>query len=138
MNEQAWQEDALAIDCGGERLVGIVARPAAHSDTAVVIVVGGPQYRAGSHRQFVLLARALAANGVPALRFDVRGMGDATGSMQSFESSTPDLGCAIDALVSACPGVRRIVLWGLCDAASVILLYARATRDTRIAGLVLV
>lgn len=135
--ETAWREDAVVIPCGTERLVGVLARPAANSDAGVVIVVGGPQYRAGSHRQFVLLARALAAGGVPALRFDVRGMGDATGSMQSFESSTPDLGCAIDALVSACPSVRRVVLWGLCDAASLILLYARSTGDPRISGLAL-
>ena len=137
MNDAGWQEDALAIPCGAERLVGVLAKPATHSDTGVVIVVGGPQYRAGSHRQFVLLARALAAGGVPALRFDVRGMGDATGSMQSFESSTLDLGCAIDALVTACPGVRRVVLWGMCDAASLILLHVSSSTDARISGVVL-
>jgi exosortase A-associated hydrolase 1 len=137
LSELAWQEEALAIPCGGERLVAVLARPSACGDTGVVIVVGGPQYRAGSHRQFVLLARALAAAGVPALRFDVRGMGDATGPMQSFESSTLDVECAIGAMVSSCPTVRRIVLWGLCDAASVILLYARSSKDSRIAGLVL-
>ena len=133
-----WQEDAVAIPCGEERLIGVLTRPAIPSDIGVVIVVGGPQYRAGSHRQFVLLARALATGGVPALRFDVRGMGDATGSMQSFESSTPDLACAIDALTSACPGLRGVVLWGLCDAASLILLYAHMARDPRLCGLVLV
>jgi len=138
LNGLPWQEDALAISCAGERLVAIVARPSICGDTGVVIVVGGPQYRAGSHRQFVLLARALAAAGVPALRFDVRGMGDATGPMQSFESSTLDVQCAIDALVSACPPLRRVVLWGLCDAASVILLHARSHRDPRVAGMVLV
>jgi len=132
-----WQEDALAIPCGTERLVAVLARPSACGDTGVLIVVGGPQYRAGSHRQFVLLARALAAAGVPALRFDVRGMGDATGPMQSFESSTLDVECAIGAMAAACPTVRRIVLWGLCDAASVILLHARSHRDSRVSGMVL-
>ena len=39
----------------------------------MVIVVGGPQYRAGSHRQFTLLARHIAAAGYPVLRFDARG-----------------------------------------------------------------
>jgi len=138
LSEIPWQEDALAIPCGAERLVGVLARPSVCGDTGVVIVVGGPQYRAGSHRQFVLLARALAAAGVPALRFDVRGMGDATGPMQSFESSTLDVECAIGAMVSSCPTVRRVVLWGLCDAASVILLHARSHRDPRVAGIVLV
>jgi len=137
MTAVPWQEDALAIACGAERLVAVLATPSPCGDTGVVIVVGGPQYRAGSHRQFVLLARALAAAGVPALRFDVRGMGDATGPMQSFEASTVDVECAIDALISSCPTVRRVVLWGLCDAASVILLHAGSSRDPRIAGLVL-
>lgn len=137
MSAIPWQEDALAISCGTERLVAVLARPTTCGDTGVVIVVGGPQYRAGSHRQFVLLARALASAGVPALRFDVRGMGDATGPMQPFESSTEDVECAIGALIASCPTVRRVVLWGLCDAASVILLHAGSSRDPRIAGLVL-
>jgi uncharacterized protein len=139
MSNAPWEEHALAIACGAERLVGVLTRPSACGDTGVVIVVGGPQYRAGSHRQFVLLARALAAQQrVSVLRFDVRGMGDSTGPMQSFEASTQDLACAIDALVDACPEVRRVVLWGLCDAASVILLYSSSCEDSRIAGLVLV
>ena len=138
MREPRWHEDALAIPCGAERLVAVLTTPSNCADTGIVIVVGGPQYRAGSHRQFVLLARALAASGFAVLRFDVRGMGDSTGPMQSFEASTPDLACAIDALVAARPVVRRVVLWGLCDAASVILLHANASDDSRIAGIVLV
>jgi exosortase A-associated hydrolase 1 len=138
MSEPLWQEEALAISLGAERLVGVLTRPARPRDTGIVIVVGGPQYRAGSHRQFVLLARALAAAGMPALRFDVRGMGDSTGPMQSFEASTQDLAGAIDAFAAACPAVRQVVLWGLCDAASIILLHAASAADARIAGLVLV
>lgn len=138
MSDPIWQEEAHAIAVGDERLVGILTRPAEPRDTGIVIVVGGPQYRAGSHRQFVLLARALAAAGMPTLRFDVRGMGDSTGPMQPFDASPEDLACAIDALVAACPTVRQVVLWGLCDAASVILLYASSTADSRVAGMVLV
>ena len=44
--------------------------------TAVLVVVGGPQVRAGSHRHFVQLARHLATHGHAVMRFDVRGMGD--------------------------------------------------------------
>jgi len=51
----------------------------------VLIVVGGPQYRVGSHRQFLLLSRRLAAEGHPVMRFDYRGMGDASGAMRGFE-----------------------------------------------------
>ena len=134
----SFSEHALTFDCAGETLVGILARPAADAAaTGVVIVVGGPQTRVGSHRQFVLLARALAAAGYPALRFDVRGMGDSGGAQRDFEAIALDIGAAIDALRQACPGVAKIVLWGLCDAASASLLYWEARRDPRVYGMCL-
>ena len=118
-----------------DRLVGICSPGA--SDLGVVVVVGGPQYRAGSHRQFVLLARHLAAAGFPVLRFDVRGMGDSEGAQRGFESLTPDIAAAIAALCAQQPKVRRVVLWGLCDGASAALLYLHAKPDARVQGLVL-
>ena len=54
-------------------MLGIVSLPAPDApqqNTGVVIVVGGAQYRVGSHRQFVQMARLLAAAGYPVLRFD--------------------------------------------------------------------
>lgn len=131
------RDEALIFDCAGERLFGILSRPEAARDIGVVIVVGGPQTRVGSHRQFVLLARSLAAAGFPVLRFDVRGMGDSTGAQRSFDTLTPDIRAAVDTLQTRCPEVRKIVLWGLCDAASAILLYRDETADPRIAGLCL-
>lgn len=134
-------ENAFVFGCAGDgvgqedRLVGICS-PAA-SDLGVVVVVGGPQYRAGSHRQFVLLARHLAAAGFPVLRFDVRGMGDSEGAQRSFESLTPDVGAAISALCAQQPQVQRVVLWGLCDGASAALLYLHDRPDARVQGLVL-
>lgn len=133
-------EKALQFECAGEPLVGIVAQPAESAnvrDIGVVIVVGGPQYRIGSHRQFVLLARALAEAGYAVLRFDVRGMGDSAGSPPDFERLDPDIAAALNALFETVPEVRRVVLWGLCDAASASLLYWQATRDARLAGMVL-
>jgi uncharacterized protein len=129
-------EQALWLPCAGEHLFAVLH--AATADTAVVVVVGGPQYRAGSHRQFVLLARALAAAGFPVLRFDLRGMGDSTGSFPGFERCEADIAAAIDGLVAHQPQVRRVVLWGLCDGASAALLYLqRHAQDTRVAGLCL-
>lgn len=130
-------EAAIRFDCANETLFGILARPEQAADVGIVIIVGGPQTRVGSHRQFVLLSRVLAAAGYPTLRFDVRGMGDSTGGKRDFEAVTPDIRAAIDALQTACPGATRIILWGLCDAAAAALLYCEETRDPRIAGLCL-
>jgi uncharacterized protein len=65
-------------------------------------------------------------------------MGDATGAMRSFEDTGPDIAAAIESLQARCPAVKRIVLWGLCDAASSALIYSRTARDPRIAGMVIV
>jgi exosortase A-associated hydrolase 1 len=131
-------ERALIFGCEGEQLVGILhapQTPEAPTDLGIVIIVGGPQYRAGSHRQFVSLARALSEAGYPVLRFDYRGMGDSSGGMRDFERVSDDIGAAIDALQLHLPSVGRVVLWGLCDGASAALLYCDDKKDERIAGL---
>jgi uncharacterized protein len=127
-------ERALTFGCGAESLMAIVHLPAVPANLGVVVVVGGPQYRAGSHRQFVLLSRAIAAAGFAVLRFDARGMGDSAGAARGFEDIGDDIAAAIDALQTHAPTVHQVVLWGLCDGASAALLYVDATRDPRIAG----
>jgi len=101
----------------------------------VLIVVGGPQYRAGSNRQFTLLARHLAERGVPTLRFDYRGMGDSDGEVRTFDRVGADIRSAIDKFFSSIPGLKDVVIWGLCDAASAALFYAH--QDARVSGVVL-
>ena len=133
----AYTEETAPFTCQGEPLLGIVARPELAASVGVVVIVGGPQYRAGSHRQFVLLSRALAQSGVAVLRFDYRGMGDSGGELRDFEAVSGDVGAAIDALQRAVPTVKRIALWGLCDGASAALMYCHETGDPRVAGLCL-
>ncbi len=128
-------ESSLAFACGAEELIGIVHRGAADAHVGVLVVVGGPQYRVGSHRQFVLLARGLARQGLPVMRFDYRGMGDASGRLFTFEEVNADIACALDEFFVQEPGLRSVVIWGLCDAASAALFYAH--RDARVSGLVL-
>jgi uncharacterized protein len=129
-------EQAVVIPCAGEHLTGILHVPATlASDRGVLLVVGGPQYRVGSHRQFVLLARALAADGIATLRFDHRGIGDSDGASRAFSDLHEDLRCAANHLMQSVPQLRSLVIWGLCDAASAALLYAPA--DSRVSGLVL-
>ena len=130
-------ERALCFDCAGHSLLGVLSLPPQPAEVGVVVVVGGPQYRAGSHRQFVQLARALAAQGVACLRFDARGMGDSEGRFSSFEHLGPDIAAAIDTLLAEAPAVKRVVLWGLCDGASAALLYLHDRPDPRVAGLAL-
>ena len=133
-------ETPLLFACEQEQLVGVLSAPASQlaHDLGVVIIVGGPQYRAGSHRHFVQLARGTAAAGYPVLRFDCRGMGDSTGAPPGFEHQAADIAAAINALQATAPSVRRVVLWGLCDGASAALLYLdERGPDPRVAGLCL-
>ena len=125
----------VVFDCDGERLVGIVH--AAEGTTGVLMIVGGPQVRAGSHRLYVRQARLLTSLGLPTFRFDTRGMGDSSGEFPGFEHLTDDIAAALDAFGAACPQVARFVLWGLCDGASAALLYLHDRQDPRIAGLCL-
>jgi len=132
----SFDERFVAFDCEGSACIGVLSGLPASAATpaiGVVIVVGGPQYRVGSHRQFVLLARALGEAGIPSLRFDYRGMGDSDGDARSFEAIDADIAAAVDVLCRE-SSVARVVLWGLCDGASAALMYAPA--DPRIAGIV--
>jgi exosortase A-associated hydrolase 1 len=131
----SFAERTVAFACHGEWLYGVASVPPQPARRGVLVVVGGPQYRAGSHRQFTLLARSLAAQGIATMRFDYRGMGDSQGAARSFEDVGDDLRAAIDHFIEAVPGVQEVVVWGLCDAASAALFYA--ARDERVTGLVL-
>ena len=130
-----YQERTLSFACHGSALFGIASVPEQAAARGVLIVVGGPQYRVGSHRQFVQLARGLAAQGIAALRFDYRGMGDSDGDMRDFQAVDDDLRAAVDQFFAAVPSLREVVIWGLCDAASAALFYAPG--DPRVCGLVL-
>lgn len=130
-----FNDRAISFCCHDARLYGILSVPEHAVSRGVLILVGGPQYRVGSHRQFTLLARHLAAHGVPVMRFDYRGMGDSEGSAKTFEEVTDDLSHAIDRFFKETSSLKELVIWGLCDAASAALFYAH--KDARVTGLVL-
>jgi uncharacterized protein len=133
-----FQERALVFPCNDSWLYGILSLPeqtGQRRSRGVLIVVGGPQYRVGSHRQFTLLARHLAAHELPVLRFDCRGMGDSEGDARTFEDFEDDLCCAVNRFFQEVPSLDDLVIWGLCDAASAALFHAYW--DQRITGLVL-
>ncbi len=130
-----YREQAIRIYCGSRWLYGVLSLPDIPCSRGVLVAVGGPQYRAGSHRQFVLLARELARQNIACLRFDFRGMGDSEGDIRSFEDVDEDIASAVNFFLTECSFLQDVVIWGLCDAASAAMFYAH--QDTRISGLVL-
>ena len=139
INTPHYREEVLRIPGPQADLLGVLTTPrmAQPPRTGVLVVVGGAQYRTGSHRQFVHLARTLAQAGHPVLRFDLTGMGDSPGLVAPFDATEGDVGAAVQALLVAAPSLQKVVLWGLCDGASASLLYVQRTQDRRVAGVVM-
>src|ERR1700686_2655578 len=102
-------QQPLIFGCDKEWLVAILSRPEQPRPRGVLIVVGGPQYRVGSHRQFALLANHLAQQGTPVMRFDYRGMGDSSGDRKDFEQVTQDLRAAVDTFFGAVEEMHDVV-----------------------------
>ncbi|XVJ68854.1 MAG: hydrolase 1, exosortase A system-associated [Rhizobacter sp.] len=131
----AYSEEAVMF--GEGRWVGVLSVPSGTPKSVAIVVVGGPQYRVGSHRQFVQLSRALALQGHATLRFDCTGMGDSPGELRNFLNINEDIGAAIGFVRERLPTVNALALWGLCDGASAALLYVHANGDAGIRGLCL-
>lgn len=130
------QEIPLSFECEGSQLVGVVHRPRhVRSRGMVSVVAGGPQFRGGVCRMQVQMARALAAQGVPVMRFDYRGLGDSEGAFKGFGHIGADLAAAVAAFQAQVPGMHEVVLWGGCDAASASLIHG--WKLPQVTGLVL-
>jgi len=107
----------------GKQQVGIIHHPEEGAvNVGLLIVVGGPQYRIGAHRQYVHLARYCADQGIPVMRFDYQGVGDSGGSYPGFENVAGDIHGAIEEFLRQVPGIQSVALWGLCEGASALLL----------------
>jgi pimeloyl-ACP methyl ester carboxylesterase len=124
-------------------LVGVLTEPAADVTAdvadrpAVVLLNAGLLPRFGPFRLWVKLARRLAADGFPVLRFDLSGIGDSEGrkgALSFEETAQEDVRQALDHLERA-RGHRRFVLMGLCSGAD--NSFQAALRDERVVGLVL-
>lgn len=77
---QTVRETPFVHDVACGRLFGVVAEPdAAAADVCVVLLNAGPQRHIGPNRMWVQSARRWAARGVPSLRVDLDGIGDADG-----------------------------------------------------------
>lgn len=124
MIEMHSQEIPLVFDCAGEQLVGIIHKPLKPATIGLVtIIAGGPQYRGGVGRGMVSAAREISSAGFAVMRFDHRGLGDSSGEFRGFEYIAEDIQAAVSALLTQVPEVRRVVLWGGCDAASAAMIH---------------
>ena len=127
---------AVKMASEGSILYGVVHDPRIATKRGILMVAAGP-YRVGPHPLFLHLSARLGGEGIPVMRFDYQGQGDSEGAGAfHFDSLMYDIRSAIDRFTSAVPGIERVVLWGLCEAALNSLLYARS--DSRVDGLVLV
>ncbi len=118
-------EQAVSFENHDQRLWGMLHLPhGAGPHPAVLLLHGLTASRIESHRFFVHLARALAARGIAALRFDFRGSGDSEGEFQDMtapgELSDAKAGLnwmvAHPALDSARLGVAGVSLGGMIAA----------------------
>ena len=93
--------------------------------TGLVLVTGGSQTRAGSHRMYESLAKQLAAQGFPCFRFDRRGVGDSAGEDPGFRGSGADIAAAVAAFRKEVPALERVMGLGLCDGATALALFGK-------------
>jgi exosortase A-associated hydrolase 1 len=131
-------EEAVQFACREKLLYGILHLPATGEEITriVMMIIGGPQTRVGSHRSYVQLARSLRDRGIAVFRFDYEGMGDSEGEYVGFECAGPSIGAAMDFLHSRIPTLNQIIIWSLCNGAAASAIYARQDRR-RIAAMIL-
>lgn len=120
----------------GDGLAGVITRPQqAPSNVGVLLLNAGLTRHTGPFRVHVDLARALAAQGFPVLRFDQSGLGDsALPGKASGERRHRETDAAMRLLAQE-TGVERFVLCGLCSGADDAFHVGAA--DPRVAGAIL-
>lgn len=118
----------FAFDCEGAQLIGTLDEGS--ETTALLIVTGGNEVRAGAWNGQAQFAARIARAGFPVLRFDRRGVGDSEGVNTGFTDSAADIAAAIAALRAAAPQVARIVAMGNCDGATALVLAKGAGCDS--------
>lgn len=122
-----------------DALVGILNDPADRRPDAPVVLFtnAGVLPRQGPHRINVSVARALAKEGIPSLRFDLSGHGDSLSIANTAgirPQSVLDLKSAMD-LVQRQIGISRFYVFGVCSSA--VNAYDIALADERVAGILM-
>lgn len=138
------RESSFSVEQPFGRTFGVVSEPqaASQSDLCAVFLNAGAVKRTGPNRIWVEAARRYAARGVPSVRLDGEGIGDADGDARQYADVRaffqPHLGAqvvaALDALEARGLG-PRFALIGLCSGAY--WAFRLAVDDDRIAAAVL-
>jgi len=125
-NDEGWTETPLRIEHAGVALSGILTRPGSpdSSGLCAVLLNAGAVRRIGPSRLWVQAARRWAMRGVPTLRLDVEGIGDADGPAAGYQEDVDfcrdeqlaQVAAALDFLNDAGIGDRFLVA-GLCSGA---------------------
>ena len=120
----------LLFGCEGEQLAGTIDAAAGH--VGLLMVSGGNELRSGAFSGQAQIAAKIAAAGFPVFRFDRRGVGDSSGVNAGYRSSGADIFAALTRFRIAQPQIRRIVGFGICDAASALVLNGSRDLDALI------
>jgi uncharacterized protein len=130
--------EAIAFPSGDRVLFGIWHEPALprFEDSVVLMMVGGPQNRVGSHRSYTQWARSLSAAGHRVLRFDYEGTGDSQGDYLGYGLAGPSIAAALEYCQQRLATLKHPLLFALCDGAAASLIFAGNNRDA-VSGLLL-
>ena len=133
------RETPFTVERAEGRLFGVLAEPVQtpRVDLCAVILNPGALRRIGSGRMWVEIARRWAARGVPTLRLDLAGIGDADGDAEPYADTgalyaqelVPQVIEALDELEER-GAPKRFVLMGLCSGAY--WSFHAALRDERV------
>ena len=120
----AVRETATVLEQSWGQTIGILAEPTApgDDDLCAVFLNAGAVRSAGPNRMWTETARRWAAAGVPSLRADLQGVGEADGdppgTLQIADFYAPRFGAQVAELLDGLEGRgvgRRFVLVGLCS-----------------------
>jgi len=140
----AIRETPVTFELTSGRVFGVLCEPAGEANRGVcgVLLGAGAIRRIGPSRMWVEVARAWAARGVPTLRVDLRGIGDADGDERRYISDDeyyrPELTAQtleVIGQLAARALPDRFVLGGLCSGAY--WSFRAAVADERVVGALL-
>jgi dienelactone hydrolase len=139
------QESPFVVEQPFGTISGILTEPLGHRNDGLcaVFLNAGAVRRVGPGRMWVEAARRWAARGVPTLRLDVEGIGDADGAVSPYADDgalyvpelVPQVLAALDLLEHRGIG-QRFVLAGLCSGAY--WSFHAALQDTRVVAALMV